>query len=43
MKGEPAFLASEMKPKIFITQPVAQNTIDRLRRIAEVSLNPDRI
>lgn len=30
-----------MKPKIFITQPVAQSAIDRLRRIAEVSLNPD--
>ena len=30
-----------MRPRIFITQPVAQSAIDRLRRIADVSFNPD--
>ncbi len=32
-----------MKPKVFITQPVAASAVDRLQRIAEVSLNPDAL
>lgn len=32
-----------MRPKIFITQPVAQSAIERLRAIAEVDLNPDSL
>ena len=30
-----------MRPRVFITQPVAQSAIERLRGAAEVSLNPD--
>ncbi len=29
------------RPRIFITQPVAQSAIDRLRAVADVELNPD--
>lgn len=29
------------RPRIFITQPVAQSAIDRLRVVADVGLNPD--
>jgi glyoxylate reductase len=30
-----------MRPSIFITQPVASSAIERLRRVAEVTWNPD--
>lgn len=30
-----------MRPRIFVTQPVAQSAIDRLNRVAEVTLNRD--
>lgn len=30
-----------MRPRAFITQPVAPSAVERLRRIADVSLNPD--
>lgn len=30
-----------MKPRIYITQPVAQSAIDRLKQVADVRLNPD--
>ncbi|OGA21872.1 MAG: hypothetical protein A3I02_15750 [Betaproteobacteria bacterium RIFCSPLOWO2_02_FULL_67_26] len=30
-----------MRPKIFITQPVAASAIERLRAVADVDLNPD--
>jgi glyoxylate reductase len=30
-----------MRPRIFITQPVARSAIERLRRIASVKVNPD--
>lgn len=32
-----------MRPRIFITQPVAQSAIDRLRAVADVDLNPDPV
>ena len=32
-----------MKPRIFITQPVADSAIERLRAIADVELNPDSL
>jgi glyoxylate reductase len=32
-----------MRPRIYITQPVAQSAIDRLRAVAEVDLNPDPV
>jgi len=32
-----------MRPRIFITQPVAASAIDRLRAVAEVELNPDSL
>ena len=31
------------RPRIFITQPVAQSAIERLKKIAEVDLNPDSV
>src|SRR5262249_28304720 len=30
-----------MRPRIFVTQPVARSAIDRLRRVASVKVNPD--
>ena len=30
-----------MRPRIFITQPVAGSAIERLRRVASVKVNPD--
>ena len=30
-----------MRPRIFITQPVADSAIERLRRVASVKVNPD--
>jgi glyoxylate reductase len=30
-----------MRPRVFITQPVAKSAIERLRRVAEVAWNPD--
>ena len=30
-----------MRPRIFITQPVARTAIERLAAVAEVDLNPD--
>ncbi len=30
-----------MRPRIFITQPVARSAVERLRTVAEVDLNPD--
>ena len=32
-----------MRPRIFITQPVAASAIERLRAVAEVELNPDSL
>ena len=32
-----------MRPKIFITQPVAASAIERLRAVADVELNPDSL
>jgi len=32
-----------MRPKIFITQPVAASAIERLRAVADVELNPDTL
>ena len=32
-----------MRPRIFITQPVAKSAIGRLRAVAEVDLNPDSL
>jgi glyoxylate reductase len=32
-----------MRPRVFITQPVAQSALERLREIAEVDLNPDPV
>jgi glyoxylate reductase len=32
-----------MKPKIFVTQPVAESAIERLRKIADVEVNPDTL
>jgi glyoxylate reductase len=32
-----------MRPRIFITQPVAPSAIERLRAVAEVELNPDSV
>ena len=29
------------KPRVFITQPIAQSALDRLRTIADVKMNPD--
>ena len=30
-----------MRPRIFVTQPVAQSAVDRLRQVASVRINPD--
>ena len=30
-----------MRPRIFVTQPVATNAVDRLRQVANVRVNPD--
>jgi glyoxylate reductase len=32
-----------MRPRIYITQPVAESAIERLRAVAEVELNPDSL
>ncbi|MFH1605612.1 MAG: D-glycerate dehydrogenase, partial [Pseudomonadota bacterium] len=32
-----------MRPRVFITQPVAQSAIERLRAVADVELNPDPV
>ncbi len=32
-----------MRPRIFITQPVAESAIERLRAVADVELNPDSV
>ncbi len=32
-----------MRPRIYITQPVAQSALERLRAVADVELNPDSI
>ncbi|OGA45108.1 MAG: hypothetical protein A3G24_14660 [Betaproteobacteria bacterium RIFCSPLOWO2_12_FULL_62_13] len=32
-----------MRPRVFITQPVARSAIERLRSVAEVDLNPDPV
>jgi len=32
-----------MRPRVFITQPVARSAIERLRRVAEVAWNPDAL
>ena len=29
------------RPRIFVTQPVAKSAIDRLRKVASVTVNPD--
>jgi len=30
-----------MRPRIFVTQPVAKSAIARLRKVARVTINPD--
>lgn len=30
-----------MRPRVFVTQPVAESALERLRRVAEVTINPD--
>ena len=30
-----------MRPRVFVTQPVAASAIERLRKVAEVTVNPD--
>lgn len=32
-----------MRPKIYVTQPVAASAIERLRRVADVEMNPDTL
>lgn len=32
-----------MRPRVYITQPVAQSAIERLRAVADVELNPDSV
>jgi glyoxylate reductase len=32
-----------MRPRVFITQPIAQSAIERLRSVAEVEWNPDAV
>jgi glyoxylate reductase len=32
-----------MRPRIFVTQPVAESALERLRAVAEVELNPDSL
>src|SRR5207244_10588695 len=32
-----------MRPRVFITQPVAKSAIERLRSVAEVEWNPDAV
>lgn len=32
-----------MRPRVFITQPVARSAIERLRNVAEVEWNPDAV
>jgi glyoxylate reductase len=32
-----------MRPRVFITQPIAQSAIERLRSVAEVAWNPDAV
>ena len=32
-----------MRPRVYITQPVAQSAIERLRTVADVELNPDSV
>jgi glyoxylate reductase len=32
-----------MRPRVFITQPVAHSAVERLRRVAEVTWNPDAV
>jgi glyoxylate reductase len=34
-------LATPVRPKIFVTQPVAKSALDRLRQVARVKVNPD--
>src|SRR5487761_2152168 len=36
-----AVAAMSGKPRVFITQPIAQSALDRLRTIADVKMNPD--
>ena len=30
-----------MRPRVFVTQPVAKSALDRLRKVATVKVNPD--
>ena len=32
-----------MRPRIFVTQPVAKSAIARLRKVASVTVNPDAL
>lgn len=32
-----------MRPRVYVTQPVAQSAIERLRAVADVELNPDSV
>ena len=32
-----------MKPRIYVTQPVAESAIERLRKVADVEVNPDTL
>ena len=33
--------ANRSRPRIFVTQPVAKSALDRLRKVATVTVNPD--
>lgn len=34
-------MGAVMRPRVFITQPVAASAIERLRVVADVEVNPD--
>src|SRR5262249_22272419 len=42
-KLETSNLKLEMRPRIYITQPVAAGALERLRRVADVEINPDTL
>ena len=31
------------RPRIFVTQPVANSALERLRKVAELDFNPDAV
>jgi glyoxylate reductase len=38
-----AVSATTKKPRVFVTQPIAKSAVDRLRKVANVTVNPDTI